>query len=127
MAFDILISMITGLYSGLIASKYIRYVHIRSQSIQLVKHAEHLHGHDDKKIGLLRHRDLDHLDSLVGDLTALGYHATARMIREAEQMLRSADADGPAPDTGNGQIDAWIKKMSHRQPAILPTLMAWRI
>lgn len=40
MFFDIVVSLITGLYSGLIASEYIRYVHLRAQAVQLVKSAE---------------------------------------------------------------------------------------
>lgn len=127
MFFDIFVSMLTGLYSGLIASKYIRYVHIKAQAIQLVKHAEHLHGHGDKKIIMLKHRDLDHLDSLVNDLQGLGYRVTAQLIQEAEQMLREADAHDNEDDPIYAQIDAWIAKMRHQQPAILPTLMAWRI
>jgi len=127
MLFDIFISMITGLYSGLIASKYIRYVHIKAQAIQLVKHAEHLHGHDDNKIALLRRRDLDHLDSLANDLTGLGYQDSAEAVQEMAHMLRRADMPGHDPETLYAQIDAGLSKIRHHRPAILPTLMAWRI
>jgi len=127
MLFDILISMLTGLYSGLIASKYIRYVHIRAQSIQLVKHIEYLHGHDEKKIAMLRQRDLNTLDHLAGDLEGLGYLAAAGLIKDIERTLRDAGVQAHTDEDVERHVDAWIAKMRRHQPAVLPTLQAWKI
>lgn len=127
MFFDILISMITGLYSGLIASKYIRYVHAKAQAIQLVKQAEHLHGHDEQKIATLRNRDLDQLGNLVYELEGLGYRAMASAIRGIERTLREADSQSHTTDQVRQHVDAWIDKLRHQHPAVIPTLMAWRI
>lgn len=127
MLFDILVSMITGLYSGLIASKYIRYVHIRAQALQLVKQIEHLHGHDEHKVATLRHRDYLHLKHLAGELEALGYKAAAGMVKRAKRLLREADAQGHTEAQVQGLVDAWLQEMRHHRPAIMPTLMAWKI
>lgn len=129
--FDILISLAAGVYSGLIASKYIRYVHIKTQAVQLVQRVEHVHDHDEPRTALLRRRDLDHLGDLAHELDYLDYRATAGLLRDLERTLRDATS-GPrtGPDDTEAlyrRLDSELQTLRRQRPATLPTLKAWLI
>lgn len=123
---DILIGLLTGLYSGLIASKYLRYVTLRNQALQAVRQVEQLHGHHESHVVLARRRDLKQLKHIAQELHHIGYEGAAQQVDDVQALLLHAHEQGHAAEDLEAKLDAWLESMRRHHPALLPTLQAWR-
>lgn len=123
---DIFIGLLTGLYSGLIAAKYLRYVTLRNQALQLVKQIEQLHGLDEKHAALARRRELKHLKHVAQELQHIGYSTAAQKIHDVAAVLQQAHHQNHTAEDLEVKLDSWLDVMQRCHPALLPTLQAWR-
>lgn len=123
---DIFTGLLTGLYSGLIASKYLRYVTLRNQVLQAVRQVEQLHGYDEEHVALARRRDLKQLKHIAEELHQIGYERAAQKVHEVQTMLQHAHDQNHAAEDLEAQLDIWLEAMRRFHPALLPTLQAWR-
>jgi hypothetical protein len=82
------IGIISGLYTGIIVSKYARFAELRSEALRVVRGFNYIG--DGQRISLLSGSELSDLSLIASELMQLGHKRAGLVVREIENLAASA-------------------------------------